>query len=81
MEILNILSNNSIIHKNTIDGLAYCNSHIIEYEIKFLLDTFALQANYISQEFAEKLQSQGCSFKKFCHTVCSPIDDGICVSL
>jgi len=73
MEILNILS----ILKNAIDGLAYCNSHTQAYEIKFLLDTCALQANYRSEACFEKLQGQG-SFQKCCHTVCFAINGGIC---
>ena len=78
MEILNILFNTSIIRKNAIDGLAYCNSHIQVYEIKFLLNTCALQAKYLSKTFTKKRQSQGYSFKKCHHTICSPINGGIC---
>jgi len=63
MEILNILSNTSIIRRNTIDGFAYCSKHTQAYEIKFLLDTCDLQANYISKTFVEKLKSQGFGFQ------------------
>ena len=78
MEILNILSNTSIIRRNTIDGLTYCTSYSQAYEIHFFLDTCALQANNISKTFAHKVKSQGCGFKTCNHSVCTPIKGGIC---
>ena len=81
-EFLAILSKSAKINEYTIDGKAYCsNSHKpCQYDIKFLLDTCALQANYISVAFAAKLRGSGCFFLEENHTVCSPINECKCFS-
>jgi hypothetical protein len=80
--LLAILSNTAKIYDHTIDGLIYCNDDDVhKYSIKFLLDTCALQANYISVALADSLRRNGCFFEKNITTVCSPIKNCDCFKL
>ena len=65
----------------TIDGIISCdNLHQNQgLNIRFLLDTGALQANYISLDLANKLRERGCFYQDVKHTVCSPIMKCKCI--
>jgi len=77
--LLAILSNTARIYDHTIDGLIYCNEYDAhKHSVKFLLDTCALQANYISVALADSLRRNGCFFEKNITTVCSPIRNCAC---
>jgi hypothetical protein len=49
----------------TIDGMISCDNlhQNQELNIRFLLDTGALQANYISLDLANKLRERGCFYQ------------------
>ena len=78
-DVLAILSNTASLCNYTIDGLLYCASnHIYQHKINFLLDTCALQGNYISVDLAIQLRKEGCFFAESNHSVCSPVKDCKC---
>jgi hypothetical protein len=64
-----------------IDGMISCdNQHQYqELNIRFLLDTGALQANYRSLDLANKLRKSGCFYQDAKNTVCSPIMKCKCI--
>jgi len=77
--VLAILSNIARLYEYTIDGLLYCASNdIYQHKINFLLDTCALQGNFISVDLAIQLRKEGCFFAESNHLVCSPVKNCKC---